>query len=125
MACAVAPVRRSPDRKAILTLSVLVGAISLARAVDDPELSEMILTNAAEALKGLKPKECGARIAWSNRCDPFSGNNRGRPSGGRSIGFEGCLNVEMPCAQSQGHCRWSSRTPMVVRLQVRSECGGN
>jgi TetR/AcrR family transcriptional repressor of nem operon len=44
------------DREAILTLSVLVGAISLARAVDDPELSETILTNAAEALKELQPK---------------------------------------------------------------------
>ncbi len=39
------------EREAVLTLSVLVGAISLARAVDDPELSEAILTNAATALK--------------------------------------------------------------------------
>jgi hypothetical protein len=34
-----------------LVLSVLVGAISMARAVDDPDLSERILTNAAAALK--------------------------------------------------------------------------
>jgi hypothetical protein len=44
------------EREAVLTLSVLVGAISLARAVDDPELSETILTNATQALKELKPK---------------------------------------------------------------------
>ena len=36
---------------AVLTLSVLVGAISIARAVDDPDLSERILANAAAALK--------------------------------------------------------------------------
>jgi TetR/AcrR family transcriptional regulator, transcriptional repressor for nem operon len=36
---------------AVLTLSVLVGAISIARAVDDPDLSERILTHAAAALK--------------------------------------------------------------------------
>jgi hypothetical protein len=43
-------------REPVLTLSALVGAISLARAVDDPELSKMILTNAAKALKELRPK---------------------------------------------------------------------
>jgi hypothetical protein len=36
---------------ALLTLSVLVGAISMARAVDDPDLSEQIMTSAAAALK--------------------------------------------------------------------------
>lgn len=40
--------------EAMVTLSVLVGAISLARAVDDPELSKAILTNAATALKDLR-----------------------------------------------------------------------
>ena len=39
------------EREAVLTLSVLVGAISMARAVDDPDLSQQILTNAAAALK--------------------------------------------------------------------------
>ena len=38
-------------REAVLTLSVLVGAISIARAVDDPDLSEQIMTQAAAALK--------------------------------------------------------------------------
>jgi hypothetical protein len=31
-------------------------------------------------------------------CDRLSGNNRGRPSSGWSIGFEDCLNVEVPRA---------------------------
>ena len=39
------------EREAVLTLSVLVGAISMARAVDDPDLSEQIMANAAAALK--------------------------------------------------------------------------
>jgi TetR/AcrR family transcriptional repressor of nem operon len=39
------------QREAVLTLSALVGAISIARAVDDAELSQEILTNAAAALK--------------------------------------------------------------------------
>jgi hypothetical protein len=43
--------REVGDREAVLTLSVLVGAISMARAVDDPDLSQQILTNAAAALK--------------------------------------------------------------------------
>jgi hypothetical protein len=34
-----------------VTLSVLVGAISIARAVDDSDLSDQILANAAAALK--------------------------------------------------------------------------
>jgi TetR/AcrR family transcriptional repressor of nem operon len=45
------PDRQVGEREAILTLSSLVGAIALARAVDDPELSQQILTNAAAALK--------------------------------------------------------------------------
>ena len=43
------------EREAVLTLSVLVGAISMARAVDDPDLSQQILTNAAAALKERLP----------------------------------------------------------------------
>lgn len=43
--------RQVGEREAVFTLSVLVGAISMARAVDDPELSRQILTNAAAALK--------------------------------------------------------------------------
>ena len=45
------PDRQAAERDAVLTLSVLVGAISMARAVDDPDLSEQILTHAAAALK--------------------------------------------------------------------------
>lgn len=45
------PDRPAGERDAVLTLSVLVGAISMARAVDDPDLSEQIMTNAAAALK--------------------------------------------------------------------------
>jgi TetR/AcrR family transcriptional repressor of nem operon len=40
-------------RAAVLTLSVLVGAIQMARAVDDPTLSANILADAAAALTGL------------------------------------------------------------------------
>ena len=50
-------------RGAVLTLSVLVGAISLSRAVDDPALSEQILTDAATALKEM----VGKGISASNR----------------------------------------------------------
>jgi TetR/AcrR family transcriptional repressor of nem operon len=42
-----------PDTKrdeAILTLAALVGAVAMARAVDDPELSDEILTRTANAL---------------------------------------------------------------------------
>ncbi len=45
------PDRQAGEREAALTLSVLVGAISMARAVDDHDLSEQILANAAVALK--------------------------------------------------------------------------
>ena len=50
------PDRQVGEREAVLTLSVLVGAISVARAVDDPDLSQHILTNAAAALKERIPK---------------------------------------------------------------------
>lgn len=43
-------------REAVLTLSVLVGAITMARAVDDPNLSDQILGDAAAALGELIPK---------------------------------------------------------------------
>jgi len=43
--------REVREREAVLTLSALVGAVSLARAVDDPDLSQQLLTNAAAALK--------------------------------------------------------------------------
>jgi TetR/AcrR family transcriptional repressor of nem operon len=45
------PDRQAGEREAVLTLSVLIGAISMARAVDDPDLSRQIMTNAASALK--------------------------------------------------------------------------
>jgi hypothetical protein len=44
------PNRKAAQREAILTLSVLVGAISIARAVDDSDLSDQRLANAAAAL---------------------------------------------------------------------------
>jgi len=45
------PDRQVGEREAVLTLSALVGAISMARAVDDPDLSQRILANAAAARK--------------------------------------------------------------------------
>jgi TetR/AcrR family transcriptional regulator, transcriptional repressor for nem operon len=45
------PDRQLGEREAVLTFTVLVGAISMARAVEDPDLSQQILTNAAAALK--------------------------------------------------------------------------
>ena len=49
------PDRRVGGRDAVLTLSVLVGAISIARAVDDPDLSQQILTKAQPHLKECIP----------------------------------------------------------------------
>jgi TetR/AcrR family transcriptional regulator, transcriptional repressor for nem operon len=43
--------QQAGGREAILTLSALVGAISIARAVDDPDLSERLLVDVAAALK--------------------------------------------------------------------------
>jgi len=43
--------RQAAEREAVLTLSALVGAICVARAVDDPDLSGQILANTAAALK--------------------------------------------------------------------------
>ena len=45
------PDRQVAEREAVLTLSAPVGAISMARAVTDPDLSQQILTNVAAALK--------------------------------------------------------------------------
>jgi TetR/AcrR family transcriptional regulator, transcriptional repressor for nem operon len=45
------PDRQAAEREAVLTLSALVGAISIARAVDDPGLSEQVMASAAAALK--------------------------------------------------------------------------
>ena len=55
------PDRQAGEREAILTLSALVGAISIARAVDDPDLSQQILANVAAALKERIPEP--SRIA--------------------------------------------------------------
>jgi TetR/AcrR family transcriptional regulator, transcriptional repressor for nem operon len=43
--------RQAAEREAVLTLSALVGAICVARAVDDPDLSGQILASTAAALK--------------------------------------------------------------------------
>lgn len=43
----------SDSHRAILTLSALVGALSIARAVRDPDLSQRILKETAESLKSL------------------------------------------------------------------------
>jgi hypothetical protein len=45
------PDRQAGEREAILALSALLGAFSMARAVGDPELSRQILADAAAALK--------------------------------------------------------------------------
>jgi len=50
------PDRKVREREAALMLSALVGAISMARAVDDADLSKQILTNAAAALKERAPR---------------------------------------------------------------------
>jgi len=54
--------RQVEEREAVLTLSDLVGAITIARAVDDRDLSERILTDAAAALK-----QCKTRLDTSER----------------------------------------------------------
>ena len=54
------PDGQAAEREAVLTLSALVGAISMARAVDDPNLSQQILTNAATALKERIPNQDGS-----------------------------------------------------------------
>jgi TetR/AcrR family transcriptional repressor of nem operon len=49
------PDRQAAEREAILTMSALVGAISIARAVDDPGLSGQLLAEVAAALKEHAP----------------------------------------------------------------------
>jgi TetR/AcrR family transcriptional repressor of nem operon len=49
------PDAQAAQREAILTMSALVGAISIARAVDDPDLSEQLLADVAAALKEHAP----------------------------------------------------------------------
>jgi TetR/AcrR family transcriptional regulator, transcriptional repressor for nem operon len=61
------PDRQVGEREAVVTLSVLVGAISMARAVDDPEVSRQILTNAAAVLKERSPSEAGSRRRRNRR----------------------------------------------------------
>lgn len=53
------PDRQVAEREAIVTLSTPVGAISMARAVDDPDLSQQILTIVKGALKERVSNWCG------------------------------------------------------------------
>lgn len=65
--------RKVGEREAVFTLSVLVGAIPMARAVDDPDLSRQILTAAAAALKErvpTGPDRGHARIAHKQGARP-------------------------------------------------------
>jgi TetR/AcrR family transcriptional regulator, transcriptional repressor for nem operon len=66
---------RAAERQATITLSLLVGAITIARAVDDPGLSDQILTNAADALKERNPTNGPDR-----RLATKSGGKRTHPS---------------------------------------------
>jgi TetR/AcrR family transcriptional repressor of nem operon len=50
------PDQKIADREAAFVMSALVGAISIARAVDDPDLSRQILTNVRASLKEHIPK---------------------------------------------------------------------
>ena len=45
------PDRKFRKREAVLLLTALVGAVSMARAVEDGDLSKQLLTNTAAALK--------------------------------------------------------------------------
>jgi hypothetical protein len=55
------PDRQGAERDAVLLLSALVGAISMARAVNDPDLSQQILASAAAALNEHIPNHAGSR----------------------------------------------------------------
>ena len=70
------PDRQAAGREAVLTLSALVGAISMARAVDDPGLSQQILTNAAAALKERIPNRAGSRTGVDEPQRPNSADVR-------------------------------------------------
>ena len=68
----------SRRRRAITTLAGMVGALTLARAVDDPALSEEILTVAREAFGGTRRaadrQRCHAAREWHSA--QFSGQTR-------------------------------------------------
>ena len=49
------PDRQAGERGAVPTLSILVGAISMAQPVDDPDLSEQIMANAAALKQSIPP----------------------------------------------------------------------
>jgi TetR/AcrR family transcriptional repressor of nem operon len=58
----------SRRRRAITALAGMVGALTLARAVNDPALSEEILATARDAFGGrgrsrVRPRRCGGRIS--------------------------------------------------------------
>ena len=54
------PDRQAAEHNAVLLLSALVGAVSMARAVDDPDLSQQILASTA-ALNEHIPNHAGSR----------------------------------------------------------------
>jgi TetR/AcrR family transcriptional regulator, transcriptional repressor for nem operon len=70
------PDREAAEREAVLALSALVGAISIARAVNDPDLSERILTNAAAALKQTIPKASDTPDGTAAKGSRSRGNDR-------------------------------------------------
>ena len=70
------PDHQAREREAILTLSALVGAISMARAVDDPDLSQQILTTAAAALKERILNQAGSRPGVNEPPPPNSADVR-------------------------------------------------
>jgi hypothetical protein len=76
LALPVNPDHQAREREAILTLGALVGAISMARAVDDPDLSRQILTNAAAALKARIPNHAGTRTGMDEPQTPNSADVR-------------------------------------------------
>jgi len=76
------PDHQAAEREAVLTLSALIGAISIAGAVDAPGLSEWILTNAAAALKQTIPKASDA----SNGSAAKTGRSHGSEGRGHHLG---------------------------------------
>ncbi|MFY9656786.1 MAG: hypothetical protein WAK01_09400, partial [Methylocystis sp.] len=57
------PSRQERDKEALATLALLVGAVILARAVDEPELSEQILAAARASLAGAPQPDKGGPAA--------------------------------------------------------------
>jgi TetR/AcrR family transcriptional regulator, transcriptional repressor for nem operon len=51
-------VKKNARSQSLRTLSMMVGALTLARAVDDPNLSEEILREAREMIEGSQSKVC-------------------------------------------------------------------